>query len=108
MSSLGTHNNEFEEFARELDDEEKSWNRKSRHSIVFWGVRWTIAFIFVGIIYSYRPDWTWLWWTAVPLAAISLLITLMTGVLVRRRFRDTRNKLAQASAFLEALENAKE
>jgi hypothetical protein len=108
MSSLDTYHKDFDEFARDVDDEEKSWNTKVRYSIMFWLVRWTVAFIFVGIIYSYRPDWMWLWWTAIPLAAVSLLITLMANVMMRRRFRDTRNKLAQASAFLEALEKAKE
>ena len=108
MSSLDTHRKDFEEFARDVDDEEKSWNKKAKHSIVFWLVRWTVAFIFVSVIYFYRPDWTWLWWIAFPLAIVSLLITVITDVIMRRRFRDTRHKLAQASAFLEALEKANE
>jgi cytochrome c biogenesis protein CcdA len=106
MSSLDECRQEIEEFERCLHDEEKNWSRKARQSIVFWCVRWAIAFVILGVLTFYRPDLIWLWWIALPLAGGSLLLLLGVAFLARRRRHQMHRELVHAKAFVSMQDDA--
>jgi Flp pilus assembly protein TadB len=99
---------ELAELARELDEEEIAWKRQLRKQMLMWLIRWTIGFAIIAIIYSYQPGWTWLWWSGIAIATVSLVFNVVLGMMMHRHFRRARQQFKEADAFAASIEGARQ
>lgn len=65
-----------------------------------WALRWTIGFGLTWAIVSYWPEYSWLWWVAGGVAALSLALLLAGQWMVQRKVARTSNRIEEMNAFL--------
>ena len=91
---------EFADLQHEMNAEAASWNVFVRTRLIMWFIRWVIGFVIIGVICYFRPDWSWLWWTGIAVALLSLAFQLTMNAIMQRKLRQTRKTLARAGALI--------
>ncbi|WP_164117537.1 hypothetical protein [Sphingorhabdus sp. Alg239-R122] len=83
----------IEENERQLDHESLELGTSLRHRLVFWAIRWALAFAVIGLATHYSGKFQWLWPVAAIIAAISLLFLIITNYVVQKKIKRAQRSL---------------
>ena len=81
------------QMGQSLDQIERETSAVIGRVVKRWAIRWAITFAIIFAL-TRMVDWLdWLWWIAVPIAAISLLVPLLFRRFLMKRLASMRGQM---------------
>ncbi|MBD60141.1 MAG: hypothetical protein CL808_08500 [Citromicrobium sp.] len=95
-----------EQMGQSLDQIERETSAFMGRLVRRWAIRWAVAFAIIFAL-TRMVDWLdWLWWIAVPVAALSLIVPLLFRRFLMKRLARVRGQMGGMAGGGETIDGS--